>query len=596
MLAGSCGGAIPCRCGDTVTADYTMTGSLGPCPGHGLVVQSGATLDCQGFAIVGLGDGSEQYGVYLQGDTGAEVTGAAVTRCDVSRFIRGIRLRAADGNVILANASHDNGNFSGHVGYGIDIALASKDNLLQENTVQGNADEGIHLGSGTGPNQLVGNVLFDNYREQLYVLASDGNTFTGNRAYGSGSNSLYLKDSRDNTLQGNTFKDRTARVTGDASGNVFLDNTFVNATLQFRVYEATPDRIPTGNAVSGGSMSHTGTCLRFTRTWGNTVTDVAMDACGSQVLSEGTATEPSSNTIVSIPLDPARVSVDANSTLAVGWWLDLHVRDGGGVPIPGARVQAVDADESPVFDVLTDGGGNLPSEILLQYVQTGSAVTGRTPHTLTTTKNGYPVDSRVLQATQDQDVTVVLSPVSPPPGIPASFLDAFNRPNSTVLGNGWQEVEGDLVLSGGELRNAPVKGKHLAVVPALSGGNQSAAADFASVDNNPAPLFGIVLRYQSPGNYYLLYRLAGGTSGLRISRVVNGTEKVLASTGAANPTLNRFFRLKGQVVGTTLTLELDGAVKLSTTDATFGLGTPGVLLSQSSTKSYRADNFGAALQ
>src|SRR5678815_122672 len=96
-LAGSCGGAIDCRCGDAVVADYLMRGHLGPCAGHGLVLRSNVTLDCGGFRLEGRGNGSEQYGVYLNGDTGAEVKGSTVTHCDISGFVRGIRLRSAEG-------------------------------------------------------------------------------------------------------------------------------------------------------------------------------------------------------------------------------------------------------------------------------------------------------------------------------------------------------------------------------------------------------------------------------------------------------------------------------------------------------------------
>jgi hypothetical protein len=69
VSAGTCGGLVPCQCGDVVTADYAMTHDLGHCPGHGLVVRSNVTLDCRGFGLVGLGNGSEQYGVYLTTST-----------------------------------------------------------------------------------------------------------------------------------------------------------------------------------------------------------------------------------------------------------------------------------------------------------------------------------------------------------------------------------------------------------------------------------------------------------------------------------------------------------------------------------------------
>ena len=51
-------------------------------------------------------------------------------------------------------------------------------------------------------------------------------------------------------------------------------------------------------------------------------------------------------------------------------------------------------------------------------------------------------------------------------------------------GNGWQEAQGDLGIKGNELRNAALKDTHIAIQPALSGLTHTAAASFASVDNN----------------------------------------------------------------------------------------------------------------
>lgn len=583
---------MTCHCGDTVTASYVMPGPLGPCPGHGLILTSQVTLDCQGFGLTGLGNGSEQYGIYLDGDTGAEVTGVTVRRCEVSGFLRGIRLRAAEQSSIVANYAHDNGDVATHVGYGIDVAVASRGNLFLANTIEGNADEGIHFGSDTGPNQFLDNVLFDNYREQIYVLSSDGNTLSGNTTYGTGSNSLYLKDSNGNYLAGNTFRDRSAKVIGDSSRNLFVDNTFANAVLQFTVYKATPDRIPTNNGVSGGSMTSAGACLRFTDTVGNVVSDVALTGCGTEVLSESTATEPSINTIVSTALNPSKVSTDGASTLSVGWWTRVHVQDAAGQPLSGARVRVLDVAGSVAFDLLTDAAGNVSPQLLLEYVRTGGASAAKTPHTLTTSKSGYVAGTQVVRATQDLDVTVVLS-LDQAPG---SFSDDFTRPDATVIGNGWQQAQGQFVVSGGELRNAAVIATDLAVQPALRGRTQSAEADFASVDNNAKPRFGIVLRYQDPRNYYLLYRLTGGTSVLRISRIVNGAERILASVPIANPTPNSFFHLSGRAWGTLLILELGGVPKLSVTDPTFASGSVGVLMGSSSTKAQRIDNFSAAVQ
>jgi hypothetical protein len=251
-------------------------------------------------------------------------------------------------------------------------------------------------------------------------------------------------------------------VTGDATRNTFLNNSFVNATLQFRVYEASPNRIPTGNRVDGGSMTSTSTCLRFTSSSGNTISDVALGACATEVMSEGTAAEPSVNAIIGTALNPSKVSTDGSSTLSVGWWLDARVEDSAGRPVAGARVQALDALGAPVFDLPTGPTGVLARQTLWQYVRVGGLSTSRTPHVLTTSSGGS-TDVRVLHAVEDLDVAIklrrrcsrlregVVRASAANPG--GNFTDAFDRPNSTVLGRGWVEVSGDLLLSGGELRN-----------------------------------------------------------------------------------------------------------------------------------------------
>lgn len=607
--AGTCGGLVPCQCGDAVAADYVMTDDLGPCPGHGLVVRSNVTLDCGGFGLVGLGNGSEQYGVYLNGDTGAEVRGARVLRCDISGFLRGVRLRSAEGNKVLDNLIHDNGDVTRHVGYGIDLAAGAKNNLLRGNAITSNGDEGIHFGSGSGDNDFIDNAVFDNYREQIYLLASHGNRLIGNTSYGSGSNSLYLKDSDDNHLENNTFRDRTARVTGDAKGNAFLNNSFVGATLQFRVYEASPNRIPANNSVVGGSMTSGATCLRFTSSSGNVVSDVLLSGCGTQILSEGTPAHPSSNTIVGMTLTPSKVSVDVDSTLSVGWWLDATVESSGGVPLAGARIRALDLLGGTAFDLVTDANGDVPNQVLLQYVRIGPVTIPRTPHVLTTTKDGS-TDVRTVLALGDLDIAVVLPGVvgpppgggSDPPGGSGDFFDDFNREDSPVPGMGWLTVQGDLAVADGELRsNASVKGTHLAVQPSLSGTQQSAEAEFASSDNNSSPRFGIVLRFQDPQSYYVVYRLIGGTSLVRIAKVENGVERVLASAPVANPARGALFRLRGEATATGLSLELDGVRKLSVSESGFATGSPGVLVGVVSGRrvahriAHRIDNFSASV-
>ena len=102
-------------------------------------------------------------------------------------------------------------------------------------------------------------------------------------------------------------------------------------------------------------------------------------------------------------------------------------------------------------------------------------------------------------------------------------------------------------------------------------------ASFASTDNNSAPRFGVVVRYQDPQNYYSCYRQVGGSSVVRIAKMqMRGT--VLKSVGIGNPALNP--SPVSQASGTTLTLRIDGVVKLSAIDGTFSTVVPSTAISE----------------
>jgi hypothetical protein len=187
---------------------------------------------------------------------------------------------------------------------------------------------------------------------------------------------------------------------------------------------------------------------------------------------------------------------------------------------------------------------------------------------------------------------------SPGSGTGGTFSDNFDRPDSTVIGPRWQEVAGDLTVSGGELRHAAAKGAHVAVVSDLSGATQTASARFASSNNTASPGFGLVLRFQDAGNHYRAYRVTGATNAVRISRFANGTEKILASATLAKPAVDSFFVLSARADSSTITLDVDGARKLTVTDGTFATGRPGILLSTGSATATaaRADDFSAQVQ
>jgi hypothetical protein len=183
-----------------------------------------------------------------------------------------------------------------------------------------------------------------------------------------------------------------------------------------------------------------------------------------------------------------------------------------------------------------------------------------------------------------------------PPVTAGTFTDNFDRPDSSVLGNGWSVPTGNLMIQSGEARNQASNTFSLAVQPGLMGPTQLVEARFASTNSNSAPRFSVVVRYGNSQNYYICYRQLGGSSVVRIAKMQNGVETVLKSTGIGNPTLNALSTLSCQASGNTLTLRVDGVTKLSMTDGTFSTGSAGYAISSKVGFSHRADNFSAIVQ
>jgi hypothetical protein len=180
------------------------------------------------------------------------------------------------------------------------------------------------------------------------------------------------------------------------------------------------------------------------------------------------------------------------------------------------------------------------------------------------------------------------------------FTDGFDRADDpAALGNGWSPVSGSFQIVSGEARNQLAKVLHMAVRPELQGVAQTVSTTFASTSNNVSPRFGVVLHYVSAGNYFLCYRQVGGSSVLRIAKVVNGVETVLKSATVPNPPQGSRFMLSCQASGGTLTLRLDGVTKATVADpASTVSGSVGFAMGGSSggAVSHRADDFSAIVE
>jgi parallel beta-helix repeat protein len=401
--AAPCGGGVPCGCGDSVAADHRLTVDLGPCPGHGLTVQSGVRLDCDGRRIIGMGNGSQQYGVRLDGRPGRPVTGVTVRGCHVSRFLRGIRLREARGNTIAGNVLTRNGDPEARKGYGIDLATGSIENLLQGNRVSDSADEGVHIGRGSHGNRLLDNEITDSGREGLYVLAADRGVFLRNTIGGTGTNSLYVKDSSGNRFEGNRFVGRPVRVTGDARDNVFADNAFSGAGLHFQDYRGAGR--PRGNRVIGGTLAGKEYCVRFTNSDGNAVMGAALTGCAALVIAESPAGR-TENMVLGVPDGPA-VRLDDRSTVRLGWPMRVRVRDAAGAPVAGATVLAREG-AAPAWTAVTGADGATAPQAVTTSRTGGSPARSLGSVAVAVTKPGFRRHDQEVSLTGPVELAVTL--------------------------------------------------------------------------------------------------------------------------------------------------------------------------------------------
>jgi parallel beta-helix repeat protein len=290
--AAACGGAIACKCGDTVTTNTTLTKDIGICPGIGLRVRSGVVLDCAGHAITGNNTSAAKYGVFIENQTNAEVRS-----CRVSAFRRGIRVYGGSGNRVTSNESWANT-------YGVELAGGTKATQVVGNNVHDNRDEGIHVGAGANDTVVRNNTVTKSKNENIYVLSSDRVQVVGNTSTGTQRPAIFVKHSHGSYVADNTCVNGPIHVRGDSVDNTFSNNSLRGNGYFFEAYQEATGvwTFPHDNTVLGGKVENTTTCLRFAGAYDNTVQDLMLDnECQVTMWSLG-GHEASGNVIHTIPL------------------------------------------------------------------------------------------------------------------------------------------------------------------------------------------------------------------------------------------------------------------------------------------------------
>lgn len=154
----------------------------------------------------------------------------------------------------------------------------------------------------------------------------------------------------------------------------------------------------------------------------------------------------------------------------------------------------------------------------------------------------------------------LLGQPTPTPAPPPTFQDDFNRPDGP-LGQRWIIPQGSASIQGNECR--PGGNTTLLVASGISGSDQRVAATFKREGGYPT--FGLLLRYQGPGNanYYSVYR---DSTSVRVGRYAGGFS-VLGVWQTSIAAIGQPFTLEAEMIGNTITVKLNGAPVLTAQDA-----------------------------
>lgn len=275
----------------------------------------------------------------------------------------------------------------------------------------------------------------------------------------------------------------------------------------------------------------------------------------------------------------AAVSVQVNNvTLDTTKPLVSFVTPMAGATVTGLlSVQVSATDNVGVTSVVLNAGSTPQVDTTAPYafsVETAGWASGT--HTLSATAMDAAGNSFTTQITVNIQSETALT----------SFSEGFERSDSTLVGNGWREDLGDWTISANQLKTTK---------PSIAGyvtTDVTLKADMKRTNSNGGGEFCLLLRYQDPKNHYALCRLQGGSSNLKIFKMVGGVRtQICASTkGVGNS--YEYVRHVAQAVGSTLSIQTDGALVCQVTDTTFSSGAVGVYI-KGTTQGEFVDNFSA---
>ena len=160
-------------------------------------------------------------GIFLYYSDGNYISGNTVT----NNVLNGISVCYSNSNNILKNTATNNSQRGIYLGYTSTIG-GSNYNIINQNNVEDNGEEGIFLYSSNG-NTVSGNTVTGNLDDGIFLNNSDNNSVSGNVVSGNGYNGISIVESNGNDLIDNivTGNNNTGILLQDSDSNTISRNT-----------------------------------------------------------------------------------------------------------------------------------------------------------------------------------------------------------------------------------------------------------------------------------------------------------------------------------------------------------------------------------
>jgi hypothetical protein len=266
--ASAANAGVGITCGTLLQASATLSGDIGPCPDHGIIIGAdGITLDLNGHRIFGDGSGNGS-GVISGGHSNVTVTSSASGGA-IEQFNNGILMSQGGSNTVSHLDVRDNFGSAGSGGYGVEIDRESGDLVSRNRILRDGPFGGIGIFGDVAGNEVVHNTLRRNKGEdggvtpigiQLGTFVHD-TLVKNNRVSRTGFDGISA-NSGHNRIFGNTIID--SGVTNPDGNGIYFNNLAHRSKILDNVIQDSANNGiyvfagATRNTISGNAVAGSG--------------------------------------------------------------------------------------------------------------------------------------------------------------------------------------------------------------------------------------------------------------------------------------------------------------------------------------------------